>query len=155
MAVRSFDGPVSELVPHRASMLLIDRLLADDAETVRVEAIVRREGVFVTEEGLPAWVGIELMAQAVAAWAGLRSREAQEPVRLGFLLGTRRFECSRPLFPVGARLEIEARRELVAGNGLAVFVCTIELEGQVVARANLNAFQPPDVGRYLQGLFDA
>jgi predicted hotdog family 3-hydroxylacyl-ACP dehydratase len=152
--VRSFEGPITELVPHRASMLLIDRLLADDPEMVRVEATVKREGVFVTDDGLPGWVGVELMAQAVATWAGLRRKEAQQPVRLGFLLGTRRYDCSRPMFPLGARLEIEARQELVAENGLAVFSCTIHLDGQQVASAHLNAFQPPNVDEYLQGLLN-
>ena len=150
--MKSFDGLISELVPHRASLLLIDRLLCDDPESVRVEATVRREGLFVTDEGLPGWVGIELMAQAVAAWAGLRRHEAREPVRLGFLLGTRRYECSRPVFPHGSRLEIEARQELVAENGLAVFSCAIHLDGAVVATAHLNAFQPPNIDDYLQGL---
>lgn len=149
---RTFDGPISELIPHRAPMQLVDRLLEDDAELVRVEATVKPGGLFVTDEGMPAWVGIELMAQTVASWAGLRSLEAKQPVRLGFLLGTRRYDCTRPFFPVGARLEIEARQELVAENGLAVFVCRIFLEGEVVATAQLNAFQPPNVDEYLRGL---
>jgi predicted hotdog family 3-hydroxylacyl-ACP dehydratase len=133
-------------------MLLVDRLIADDAELIRVEVTVRRETLFVTDEGMPAWVGIELMAQTVAGWAGLRRRELNEPVRLGFLLGTRRYECSRPFFPLGARLEIEAHEELVGENGLAVFSCRIFLEGEVVASASLNAFQPPNVDEYLQGV---
>ena len=149
---RSFDGPISELVPHRGPMLLVDRLLADDAELIRVEATVRRETLFVTDAGMPAWVGIELMAQTVASWAVLRGRELNQPVRLGFLLGTRRYECTRPFFPLGARLEIEAHQELVGENGLAVFTCRILLEGEVVATASLNAFQPPNVDEYLQGI---
>ena len=150
----SFDGPIAELLPHRPPMLLVDRLLEDDPEMVRVEAWVKRDGLFVTDEGMPAWVGIELMAQTVASWAGLRRLEARQPVRLGFLLGTRKYECSLPMFPLGARLEIVARQELVAENGLAVFACQIHLEGAIVASANLNAFQPPNVDEYLRGLLN-
>ncbi len=150
--MKSFQGPISELVPHRASMLLIDRLLDDDDERVRVEATVRRDGLFVTDEGLPAWVGIELMAQTVAAWAGLRSLQRNEPVKLGFLLGTRRYECALPHFPLGATLQIDAREELVSDNGLAVFVCSITCDGQVVVTAHLNAFRPPNIEDYLQGI---
>lgn len=148
---RSFDGSISELVPHRGPMLLIDRLLEDDAEMIRVEAEVKPGQLFLTPEGLPAWVGIELMAQTVAAWAGLRSREKNEPVQLGFLLGTRRYECSVPAFPLGARLEIEGRQELVGANGLGVFACRLSLRGELLATAQLNAFQPPDVAEYLRG----
>lgn len=151
---RSFDGPIDELLPHRGAMLLVDRLLADDAESVRVEATIKPGELFLTDQGMPGWVGIELMAQTVASWAGLRSLEAKRPVQLGFLLGTRKYECSRPFFPVGARLEIEARQELVAENGLAVFACRLFLEGEVVATAQLNAFQPPNVDEYLRGLLN-
>lgn len=148
---RTFDGHISELVPHRNTMLLVDRLLEDDAQRVRVEATVKSGRIFVTDEGLPGWVGLELMAQTVATWAGLRGRRANEPVRLGFLLGTRRYECSLPVFPLGARLEIEAEQELVGESGLGVFACRIFLEGKAVASAHLNVFQPPNVEHYLQG----
>lgn len=149
---RTFDGPISALVPHRGPMLLVDRLLEDDAERIRVEAVIKPDQLFLTPEGMPAWVGLELMAQTVASWAGLRSLERNEPVRLGFLLGTRRYECSRPFFPLGAHLAIEARQELVAANGLAVFACQIFLGDEVIATAQLNAFQPPDVDEYLRGI---
>ena len=148
---RSFDGPIFELVPHRGAMLLIDHLLADDAELIRVEAVIKPGELFLAPEGMPGWVGIELMAQTVAAWGGLRSLEAKRPVQLGFLLGTRRYECTLPFFPVGSRLEIEARQELVGENGLVVFACKMFLGQDVVATAQLNAFQPPNVDEYLRG----
>ena len=148
---RTFDGHITALLPHRGPMLLVDELLEDDAGMVRVLATVKEAQLFLTPEGLPAWVGIELMAQTVASWAGLRSLEKNEPVKLGFLLGTRRYECTRSFFPVGARIEIEAREELVGENGLAVFACRLTLEGELVATAQLNAFCPPDVEEYLRG----
>ena len=148
---RSFDGPITELVPHRPPMLLIDRLLADDAELIRVEAVIKPDQLFLTEQGMPAWVGVELMAQTMAAWAGLRSVQSGKPVKLGFLLGTRRYDCTRSFFPVGARIEIEARQELLAENGLGVFICKMFLEGELLASAQLNAFQPPNVDDYLKG----
>lgn len=148
---RTFEGPIAELVPHRGPMLLVDRLLEDDLELVRVEATVKPGQRFLTDEGLPAWVGIELMAQTIAAWAGARAKEAGLPVRLGFLLGSRRYEAAEAVFPVGTRLEIEARQELVAENGLAVFACRIFREGAVVATAHLNVFQPSNIDDYLKG----
>ncbi|MDP3157572.1 MAG: hotdog family protein [Archangium sp.] len=148
---RSYEGHISNLVPHRGPMLLIDRLLEDTPELVRVESIVKPDQLFLTPEGLPAWVGIELMAQTVASWAGLRALAKHEPVKLGFLLGTRRYECARPFFPVGSRLEIEAREEMVGENGLAVFACRLTLKHELIATAQLNAFQPPNVEEYLRG----
>jgi predicted hotdog family 3-hydroxylacyl-ACP dehydratase len=148
--VPPFATPITELVPHRASMLLVERVLAQDPERVRVETTVRRGAVFAIDEGWPSWVGVELMAQAVSTWGGLRARAAGEPVPLGFLLGTRRYRSSKPSFPFGTSLQIEARLELTAGNGMRVFACTIEAGGEVVATASLNVFQPSDVQAYLR-----
>jgi predicted hotdog family 3-hydroxylacyl-ACP dehydratase len=144
--------PITDLVPHRGSMLLLDELLDDSLEVVRAAVTVRPDHLFLTPDGLPAWVGVELMAQTVAAWAGLRRLERGEQIQLGFLLGTRKYECELPFFPVGARLVMSAQQELVSEQGLAVFLCAIEHEGRVVARASVNAFQPPNVQDFFEGL---
>ncbi len=148
---RSFNGPITDLLPHRATMLLVDALLDDSQEHVRVETTVRRDGLYLADEGLPGWVGIELMAQTVACWAGMRRLERHQNVQLGFLLGTRKYDCQLPFFPIGARLEIHAHLEFVSEQGLAVFVCSIFHEGQVVATGNLNVFQPDNVDEFLKG----
>jgi predicted hotdog family 3-hydroxylacyl-ACP dehydratase len=45
------------------------------------------------------------------------------PVELGFLLGTRKFECNVEHFPAGAELTIHAQRSLEDDNGMGVFEC--------------------------------
>jgi predicted hotdog family 3-hydroxylacyl-ACP dehydratase len=145
-----YDGPIADLLPHRGTMLLVERLLEEEAEAVRVQATVRREQPFVREDGLPAWAGIELMAQAIGTWAGLQRLRRGEKVQLGFLVGTRRYDCAVPVFAIGERLEVTARLELLADNGLAVFVCAIWRGGELAAQAQLNVFQPHDVERYLR-----
>lgn len=147
---RTFHGPVRDLLPHRATMLLVDNLLEDSLEYVRVDATVRREMIFCTDEGLPGWVGIELMAQCVGCWAGLRRLERQQQVQLGFLLGTRKYESQTPVIPVGTRLEIDARLEIVSEQGLAVFLCSIMRDGAVIATGSLNVFQPDNVDDYIK-----
>jgi predicted hotdog family 3-hydroxylacyl-ACP dehydratase len=37
-----------------------------------------------------SWVGIEYMAQCIAAHRGLRSRANGEPIKVGFLVGSKR-----------------------------------------------------------------
>ncbi|MGV3622654.1 MAG: hypothetical protein ACO1OB_17680 [Archangium sp.] len=152
---RTFHGPVTDLVPHRASMLLIDHLLEDAPEYVRVGATVRREQIFCTDDGLPGWVGVELMAQCVACWAGLRRLERKQQVQLGFLLGTRRYEIQAPFIRVGARLEIDATQEIVSEQGLAVFVCRIFHDGAVIATGSLNVFSPDNVDDYIKEALSA
>jgi predicted hotdog family 3-hydroxylacyl-ACP dehydratase len=144
-------APIESFVPHRGAMLLIDRLLAADEECAIVEARVREDGPFVQEDGVPAWVGIEYMAQAIAAWAGARAERRGAPARPGFLLGSRRYEASQSVFPVGAMLRIEARCELRSDNGMGLFDCRIHLDGVLAARAMVSVFEPDDGGAFLQG----
>jgi predicted hotdog family 3-hydroxylacyl-ACP dehydratase len=134
--------PVTAYVPHRGAMLLIDRVVAVDADQVQVELVVPEDGWSVRDGGAPAWIGVEYMAQAIAAWAGARARREKRPPPLGFLLGTRRYEAQVDSFPSGATLQVHARCELLGDNGLCAFDCRIVRDGQTVAEAMLSVFEP-------------
>ena len=130
--------PVTEVLPHQGQAVLIDAVLEDAADSIRVRARVRADSpYFVPGHGLPAWVGIELMAQAIAAHAGLSGRRQQRPPRAGMLLGTRRYEATLPYFPEGAELEVRADRDFGDDGGLAACACTIVCGGETVVRATI------------------
>jgi predicted hotdog family 3-hydroxylacyl-ACP dehydratase len=136
--------PMDEWVPHRGAMSLLDRVEHVDGNEVVAWVTVPVDGLFVGAGGVPAWVGIEYMAQAVAAWSGARARSAGGSPKIGFLLGSRRFEAHEPVFPSGAVLRISAHCELIGENGLGMFDCRIECDGRELARARLSVFQPPE-----------
>ena len=70
------DWPLAELLPHAGDMILIDQVLSFDEEQVHTRTTVKPGGLFNRPDGsLPDWVGIELMAQSVAAYAGCRARQ--------------------------------------------------------------------------------
>ncbi len=130
--------PAAELLPHRDQAVLIDTVLEDSADSIRVSTWVRADNpYFVPGRGLPAWVGIELMAQAIAAHAGLGALREQKPLRAGMLLGTRRYEAAAPYFPEGAELEVRADRDFGDDGGLAACACTIRCGGETVVRATI------------------
>lgn len=130
--------PVAELLPHAGRAVLIDTVLEDTEDSIRVRTRVRPESpYFVPGLGLPSWVGIELMAQAIAAHAGLGARREQKPPRAGMLLGTRRFEATEAYFPAGTELEVRAQRDFGDDGGLAACACTIVCGGHVVVRATI------------------
>lgn len=142
--------PVAELVPHAGDMILIDEVLAFGADHIDTRLVVRPGGLFSEADGsLPASVGIELMAQSVAAFAGCHARAQGLPVELGFLLGTRNFSCNVDRFPAGSTLLIHANRSLQDDNGMCVFECRLEGSG-ILVEARLNVFQPRDVSTYIQ-----
>lgn len=148
--------PIATLLPHGGAMVLLDRLLAIDDDSVCAEVTIRVASVFYDElaGGVGAWVGIEYMAQAIAAHAGHAALERGEPARIGFLLGARRYQARHPLFPLGSVLRVHARRALQGDNGLMTFDCSIDIidngSGITAATATVAVFQPLDGGIFLQ-----
>lgn len=144
------DWPLAELLPHAGDMILIEQILSFDEEQIHTRLTVKPGGLFSLPDGsLPAWVGVELMAQSVAAFAGCHARQKGNPVALGFLLGTRKFECNVEAFPAGSELTIHGIRSLEDDNGMGVFECHIHGPG-IEASARLNVFRPPQPSQYLE-----
>ncbi|GGJ99103.1 ApeP family dehydratase [Pseudomonas matsuisoli] len=144
------NWPIADLIPHSADMVLLDELIACDDETVHTRLIVRPDSLLSGPDGsIPAWCGIELMAQSIGAYAGFHARRGGQPVTMGFLLGTRQYRCNVEQFPPGTELHIHARASLQDENGMGVFECVLT-GPDIQAEARLNVFCPPDTGDYLQ-----
>ena len=144
------DWPLAELLPHAGDMILIEQILSFDDEQIHTRLTIKPGGLFNRADGsLPAWVGIELMAQSVAAYAGCHARARGDAVELGFLLGTRKFECNVEHFPAGTELSIHGVRSLEDDSGMGVFECHINAPG-IHATARLNVYRPPQAAHYLQ-----
>ena len=131
---------VEELLPHSGKMVLLNRVIEFDEEYMVAEVIVRDDGLFGDGKTVPAWLGIEYMAQTIAALGGMKRRLAGKSLNLGFLLGTRRYDCNVEIFPVGSVLTVSVKR-LVEDQGLGVFDCRITAES-ISASAKLNVYQP-------------
>lgn len=136
------DINVAELVPHAENMLLLDKVIEYDEESLVAEVVVRGDGLFNEGDSVPAWVGIEYMAQTIAAHGGMMRVLSGEPIQLGFLLGTRRFICNISSFKVGDRLTVSVSR-LMEDQGLGVFNCHIKGDGIDIS-AKLNVYQPTE-----------
>ena len=133
--------PMDDWLPHRGRMRLIDRVDRCDAEAIACTAVVREDGPFASADGLPAWIGIELMAQAAAAWAGARARAGSSAPRVGFLVGARRYDAHVPFFAIGASLDIIAVCAASGDNGLRLFDCTIAHDGRELASGRIGVFE--------------
>lgn len=141
-----------DLVPHSADMSLLDKVLAADEETLTAKLRVRDDGIFSRDGRVPAYVGIEYMAQAVAAFSGYHAKLRGEEVRLGFLLGTRKFNSNIDSYQCGDELTIEVERLLQADNGMATFECRVSGAGAQQS-ARLNVYQPENIEAYLKEKF--
>ena len=148
-AVAPLHLQVAELVPHRGTMSWLDRIISADTDGVVAEADIDTDSLFLRNGRLDVWIGIEYMAQAIAAWAGHRAQREGRSIALGFLVGTRRYDVHRQFFMPGECLRIEASCELMADNGLGMFACRILVDGDIAASANLSVFEPPEGEAFL------
>lgn len=138
-------SPASLFVLHRAPMLFLDRLTAIGAEFAECEWEVREDfPLVVPGHGVPAYAGIEYMAQCVAVHSGARASVRGLEPPLGLLLGTRNYECAVPYFEVGDRFRAACEELVRDSQGMGSFACRIESEGTVIAKANLAVFETPE-----------
>lgn len=148
--MQAIDLSASELLPHRAGMLLMDRATEGDETGITGVATVRSENLFCDNGVLGSWVLIEYMAQTMAMWTSWNARQKGLPPPVGFLLGTRRLELFTDTVAVGSRLTCKANRVFVSeDDGLAQFQCEVYCENQLLAKAAINAFEPKNPEKFL------
>jgi predicted hotdog family 3-hydroxylacyl-ACP dehydratase len=135
--------PLVQLLPHDAPMILIDDLISVGVENVHCQVTIRSDHLFFDHQrqGVAGYVGIELMAQTIAGWAGYHAWQQGKPTPIGFLLGCRRYHSEWPQFDKGCVLDIYAER-LIQDDNMAVFSCTIVNQQQTIASSQLNAYLP-------------
>jgi predicted hotdog family 3-hydroxylacyl-ACP dehydratase len=130
-------------LPHRPPMLLLESVREADDQGGTALARVDPGAWYADSAGaMPAWFGLELMAQAIAACRGHRGAPGG-PARGGYLVAARSFRSSLPAFATGALLEVRVRLELEDPSGLCGFLGEIIQERQVVAKANLRVMELP------------
>ncbi len=148
-----FDSiDVESFLPHQRPMVLIDKIIDSQADQLTAQVTITPQSPYFDEQrqGVPNYVGIEYMAQTIAALAGVEAKRQQAPIKVGFLLGSRKLVFQTPTFKLNQSYQITVLRLYQEESGLAVFDCKIELENQIVASANVNVYQPQDTQTYLQ-----
>jgi predicted hotdog family 3-hydroxylacyl-ACP dehydratase len=143
---------IRQMVPHSGQMVLLDRALQADADCLVAEVRIHEGSMLGGPDGVGAWVGIEYMAQAISAHAGWHALQRGEDVKVGFLLGSRKYEAKVAVFAPGSVLHVHVRRVLRADNGLGAFDCRIDIAGGMAgaATATVTVFEPDNVNEFLK-----
>jgi predicted hotdog family 3-hydroxylacyl-ACP dehydratase len=143
--------PIESVIPHRGPMLWLDRLTHAGPEGVEASVTVPAQAWYVEPKaGIPAWLGIELMAQAIAAHVGMRGSLAGEPPKPGVLLGCRLYEARVAWFAPGAALRVVARLAYRDDSGFGAYDCAIHgAEGELAA-GTLKVYEPEDFASFLR-----
>ena len=135
---------ILELLPHRAPMLMIDRVLEIGENYIRAEKLVSSAepafaGHFPGRPIFPGVLIIEAMAQAAGIWASVSSPALRE--KLSVLAGVDDVRFRRQVVP-GDVLVLEARA-LAARSKLSKFEAKATVAGELVAEAILLAYFVP------------
>ncbi len=137
---------VAPLLPHSGDMVLLDRISDFGEDFLIAETEIRSDNILIKQGKLATFAGIEIMAQGVAAWSGCLATLADEPVRLGYLLGTRKLHIYTQEIPVGSKLQIKIKMSIQDNTGFGVFDSQlIDLtSGKIILEGALNVFSPKE-----------
>lgn len=140
---------VDRLLPHAAPMLLIDSVTGSSEDAAETEVTLRQDHILAQPEGIPAHIGIELMAQSCGCHIGIKAMQRNEPIRPGFLLGTRRYDAAADWLLPGDRLRVHARVVFLEDT-MGVYDCTLHRNGSPFATAQLTVYQPQQTDHMLE-----
>jgi len=146
MKAASLD--VKGLIPHRAPMLLVHRVVEAREDTVTCVGGVSEESPFVADGVASAVLALELAAQSAAVSAALAADPAAEP-RVGFLAALRDVRFHVREIPAGRPLLATVRRGRTLGP-LATYEASVTFEdgaGEILT-ATLSVAQGGSVLQY-------
>ena len=121
---------IAELVPQAGPMCLLDRVLEHAPGCTVCAVDPGRSALLAAPDGsVPVWVGLEYMAQCIAAHGGLIALARGESQLPGVLLGSRRVSFGVERFEIGRELRVSARHHR-GERGLVAFDCDVrDLDG--------------------------
>jgi predicted hotdog family 3-hydroxylacyl-ACP dehydratase len=124
-------------------MILLDRVGELFSDGLQTFVDITEQSLFCETSGIPSYVGLEYMAQTVAAYAGYRALENSEKVKEGFLLGTREVVFAQAYFSIGSQLSISCH-DFMSNHEMGVFDCEIRdlQQKTLLGSCKLNVFQP-------------
>jgi predicted hotdog family 3-hydroxylacyl-ACP dehydratase len=137
---------MSQVLPHEGHMLLLDELIEQREDSIVTTVTIRPDSVLCDGvTGVPAWVGMEYMAQTACAYSGVEQARAGIKPSIAVLLGTRAYRTSVPVFPIGARLIVSARLLMRDEDDLVVFQCSIHAGDAQLATGDIKAIRPANL----------
>lgn len=146
---------VAALLPHSGQMVLLEQILDYNDNELIARTHLHPSCPLIQADGtIPAWMGMELLAQSVGALNGIQAQQAGEKVNIGFLLGTRKLSLLASHLPLQQSLIAQVHLSIRDTNGFAVFDSRLyqaekplawhETPDNLLIQAALNLFRPKD-----------
>ena len=150
------DYNISDLLPHRPPMQLITAVesVDFDKQTLIARVDITPDDIMYDENigGVPSWISLEYMAQAIGCFIGAADRERDpesKPV-VGFVLGSRKLTVDIPTYLVGQSYFVHVS-SLFFDKNIANFDCQIyNSDNNLVASGAINVFRPDDIQKFME-----
>ena len=138
---------VSELVPHKGKIFLLNRVQSYSLETISIttEIDITRDDLFYEDDlgGVPAWVAFEYMAQSISALSGIYGRSRGEKPKVGFIMSVNSFKANVPVFKVGETVVVTVR-QTIRMDMAVTFDGTAKVGENLAVAATLNTVEVED-----------
>lgn len=142
---------VNDYLPHQPPMRLIEFIASSSDLRVTTLTRITTESTFYSADagGVPAWVGLEYLAQTAAVWVGLDDVRHGRRVDPAFLISARQYTANEPVFAAGQDLLAEVKVEMIEQDIVAFSGQITGANDRVMANAFFTAYRPEDVWSYL------
>ena len=135
---------LEDVLVHRPPMLLLDSIVSFTESSLRASVIPSPDSSFYQSSvGIPTWIGMEYMAQAIAALAGIRAVEIGAPLPYGLLIGCRRYVTEVSHFEAEQELIVDVVENFVDAEGVSAFDCEIHAN-VILVKGRLTVFANPE-----------
>ena len=146
---------ISDLLPHRPPMQFITAVesVDFDKQTLVARVDITKEDLMYDANigGIPSWISLEYMAQAVGCFIGAtdhRQNPNAKPV-VGFVLGSRKLAVNIPTYLVNQSYFVHVAAVFFDKN-IANFDCQIyNQDNDIVATGAINVFRPDDIQQFM------
>lgn len=128
---------VERLVPHGPPMRLVDEIVGTVPDGIVCRTRIGDDFVFLRGDEVDIAVTIELVAQAIACYSGLRDHAEGSVPKPGLLVGCRTAKFVAPCLRRGDELLITARSQWVR-EPVASFTGDVTRDGEVIASVELS-----------------
>ena len=143
--------PIESILPHRGSMLFLDRVVSYGSDWIVCEADTAKQALFAqTPKGIPAWFGLEYMCQSIAALEGIKCLEKNASVRLSYVMGSRRICSELSHLPFDETLTIRADTEIRDESAIGVFNCKVFAAERCIMQGMIKGYMPKSPDLILQ-----
>ena len=130
---------IASVLPHQPPMVLLDSIVDLSETQIVTRVCIGADSMFLREGKVRSIVGLEYMAQAVAAYAGMQHHKVGDPPKVGYIIGVPLMEVKVDSFELGDTLDVHA--EHLWGEGeLGRFACRISRDQINVASATLSVY---------------